>query len=233
MRKLIILIFILNFEVLNAQNLVELEKKKNELTNTVQILNDSLSIINSEINKLRAIEIKRNVADSNLIASVKKDAKIKKVPEPLGEIIATLLEGDKVIILDYDNGYFGVCSKSYCGYMSKIWINRDTAINKFIENKILEKIKLERLKQHQKEKEDADRAVELEQIYMKKFGQEVYSKLKNRHYWIGVTKEMAIVSLGTPSEINKTIGSWGVHEQWVYSNIFLYFENGSLSSYQN
>lgn len=49
----------------------------------------------------------------------------------------------------------------------------------------------------------------------------------------------ALRSLGKPDDINRTVGSWGVKEQWVYKNqygnktIYLYFENGILSSYQN
>ncbi|WP_305825797.1 hypothetical protein [Massilia brevitalea] len=39
---------------------------------------------------------------------------------------------------------------------------------------------------------------------------------------------------GSPQRINRTTGSFGVHEQWVYSGgNFLYFENGVLTSVQN
>ena len=64
-----------------------------------------------------------------------------------------------------------------------------------------------------------------------------------RQGWIriGMTKEMALASWGRPSDINRTVGSWGVHEQWVYSTSpaygsipsnYLYFENGILTTYQ-
>ena len=48
-----------------------------------------------------------------------------------------------------------------------------------------------------------------------------------------MTRELATISLGSPNDINRTVGSWGVHEQWVYYNLYLYFENGILTSYQN
>ena len=48
-----------------------------------------------------------------------------------------------------------------------------------------------------------------------------------------MTKEMAIIALGEPDDINKTVGSWGVHEQWIYNKLYIYFENGKLTSYQN
>lgn len=58
--------------------------------------------------------------------------------------------------------------------------------------------------------------------------------IKQRNYWVGMTEEMARMSLGNPNDINRSVGVWGVHEQWVYEvGINLYFENGRLESYQN
>ena len=40
-------------------------------------------------------------------------------------------------------------------------------------------------------------------------------------------------SWGKPTKINKSVYSWGTHEQWVYPNDnYLYFENGKLTSIQ-
>lgn len=50
---------------------------------------------------------------------------------------------------------------------------------------------------------------------------------------IGMTKSMCRESWGQPDNINKTIGSWGTHEQWVYGNSYLYFEGNKLTSIQN
>ncbi|ABW68311.1 hypothetical protein Dole_2507 [Desulfosudis oleivorans Hxd3] len=51
--------------------------------------------------------------------------------------------------------------------------------------------------------------------------------------FIGMTDEQASLSWGKPNKINKTVGSWGVHEQWIYNNQYLYFENGRLESFQS
>ncbi|PKG41466.1 hypothetical protein, partial [Psychroflexus sp. MES1-P1E] len=67
---------------------------------------------------------------------------------------------------------------------------------------------------------------------LEKYGKETYNKLKKGLYWKGMTKKMALISLGSPNDINKTVGSWGVHEQWVYKNLYLYFESNKLTSYQ-
>ena len=51
---------------------------------------------------------------------------------------------------------------------------------------------------------------------------------------IGMIREMCIMAWGRPTDINRSTGSWGVHEQWVYnSKSFLYLENGILTSLQN
>lgn len=51
---------------------------------------------------------------------------------------------------------------------------------------------------------------------------------------IGFTKAMCIEAWGEPDDINKSTGSWGVHEQWCYSDgSYLYFENGKLTSIDN
>ena len=48
-----------------------------------------------------------------------------------------------------------------------------------------------------------------------------------------MTDEMAVVALGSPKDINRSVGSWGTHEQWVYDGEYLYFENGKLTSWQD
>lgn len=49
---------------------------------------------------------------------------------------------------------------------------------------------------------------------------------------IGMTQKQARLSWGEPDKINKSVGSWGVKEQWVYGYQYLYFSNGKLTSFQ-
>jgi len=48
-----------------------------------------------------------------------------------------------------------------------------------------------------------------------------------------MTTEQVKMSWGSPYDINRTAGSWGIHEQWVYGDKYLYFENGVLTSWQD
>jgi len=39
--------------------------------------------------------------------------------------------------------------------------------------------------------------------------------------------------LAQKQHINRTTGSYGTHEQWVYGGSYLYFQNGVLTTIQN
>lgn len=212
--------------------LKELENKREKVLSQIKILTDSVKNIDLKIYTIKSSEIQKLVNDSTLKATVRSGAKLKKTGSPLGELIRTLIEDKEVVILDYKDDYFGVCTDSICGYMSELWIKRNDKISAFVKTKEEER-KLKRLQREQKLKEKKAEYAELEKKYIKKYGQNTYYKLQEGYYWIGMDKEMATISLGSPNDINRTVGAWGVHEQWVYDNFYLYFENGKLTSYQN
>jgi hypothetical protein len=59
--------------------------------------------------------------------------------------------------------------------------------------------------------------------------------LRERTTEIGMTKDEIELLYGEPAQINRTGGTFGIHEQWVYpdSNEYLYFENGKLTAWQD
>jgi len=57
-----------------------------------------------------------------------------------------------------------------------------------------------------------------------------------------MTEEQVIFSWGMPKSTSRSVGSWGVHKQWIYepsfqhrrySDTYLSFENGILTSYSD
>lgn len=227
-----ILIILVTINSLYSQEnkVKELELKKEDLLKQINVLQDSVKIVESLITLEKSKEIRLMLTDSSFRATARSNAKLKKNPNVFGELITTLTQDTEVVILDYKDGYFGVCADSVCGYMSDAWINKDQKITAFIKVKEAEERELKRLEEEQRLKEQ--KAVEMG--YIKKYGQKTYDKLKQGYYWTGMTREMATISLGSPSDKNRTVGSWGVHEQWVYgNNLYLYFENGKLTSWQD
>ena len=62
----------------------------------------------------------------------------------------------------------------------------------------------------------------------------------NNKVTLGMTKDQVMLSWGQPDDINRTVGSWGVNEQWVYKKSrdmsnwkYLYLKNGRLTSWQD
>ena len=166
MKNLVFLILIFSSFMFLGQenNISELENKKKEIINQINILNDSIKIIDLEINAIKSIEIQKMITNSTLKATVQKGAKLKKNPDVFSELIIVLLEDKEVTILDYFDGYFGVCTDSICGYMSGLWINQNNKINEFIRLKEDEKKELERLENEQKIKIQKAEWAKLEKI---------------------------------------------------------------------
>ena len=54
---------------------------------------------------------------------------------------------------------------------------------------------------------------------------------------LGFTPEQVLLARGKPSRKNRSVGSWGVHEQWVYeyygATHYLHFEGDKLTSWQD
>ena len=217
-----------------AERIKQLENSKKQISEKIILLNDSIKRIELKINSLKSKDFQKSISDSSLIAVAIKNAKIKKTPDIMGEIILTLDEDKQVVILDYHNEFYGVRIGSICGYMNDNWIVRNDKIIEFVKMKKQQEEEIERLKKEGKLKKEEAEYAKIEQTYLKKYGKVVYEKLKKGYYWIGMTEEMALISLGSPNDNNRSVGSWGVHEQWVYSNgLYLYFENGKLKSYQD
>lgn len=50
---------------------------------------------------------------------------------------------------------------------------------------------------------------------------------------IGMTSEQVEASCGKPPYgVNSTVTAYGKHEQWCYEDLYLYFDNGILVSFQ-
>lgn len=85
-----------------------------------------------------------------------------------------------------------------------------------------------------KRKEEAEKArIEREQRIRAQYDKRYADLILAGKVCIGMTSTMCREAWGYPSDINRTTGSWGVHEQWVYGYRYLYFENGILTTIQD
>lgn len=179
---------------------------------------------------------------------------IKKEPEGY-DIICKINTGDKVKVVEVLSDFYKVYFNNIYGYVSKEALEKEEVVLakneerqrkrdeekaqeiKIEQQKNADAIKVEQQKNAEakiadlkKQEANAKRKATL----ISKYGQESGLKIFNRKIWLGATKEMVIESWGKPDEVNRSIGVWGVHEQWVYdNNQYIYFENGVLTSWQD
>ena len=232
MNRLIILLTLLSNIVFAQENsnIDKLYKSKDSVKRQIKSLEDTLVKIDNAIANEKAKQFLKNSAGQTIYGTTTPGAKLKKSPDPIESPFMTFSTATKVRILDYSNGYFGIRADTAYGYMNELWIVKDSAVKKFYDAKILEENMLKNLAL---EKDELEKKKQ-EQRYIKAWGKAKYDRVKRGEYWIGMTREIGMLSLGYPDKINSTVGSWGVHEQWVYKNgTYLYFENDILTSYQH
>ena len=85
-----------------------------------------------------------------------------------------------------------------------------------------------------------DISKKINQIFYKSSPYKMWTKKINKHIeegkiFIGMSAEQVVASWGEPDDINRSVGRWGVHEQWVYrsASTYLYFEGDKLTSFQD
>jgi hypothetical protein len=236
--------------ITKSQDNEKIEILKNDifrLENEIKMKSDSLNVAKSQL-KTFFLSIDFN---SELFAVIEISCSINQ-EHGWGNILTMLYKNDTVSIIDYcDSGYWYVEKNWVRGYINEIyfkksdslesykaqWKLKEAAMEPVRERAKQESIKLRdaQLKATNKQKEETNKQKEeaRRSRIIKTYGNEIGQKILERKFWIGMTNKMAKESLGNPDEINRTVGSWGVHEQWVYGNTYLYFENSVLTSYQN
>jgi hypothetical protein len=84
-----------------------------------------------------------------------------------------------------------------------------------------------------KKKATDARAAHIKLVTSKPWPSDVKTAILEKKVFIGMTAEQARLAWGKPQNINRSVYSFGVHEQWVYgSGNYLYFENDKLTSLQ-
>lgn len=205
----------LNIKIDSLENLKkELNKKIDELNNDRKRIEDKILSIKSEIEKSK---IEKDSLGFHYTLALDFNGGLKDEPGIFGNKIIEIKKNDSVKVYNwYKKYYFKASYKGKIGYIFEEGIKIDKKLTEFIVNNV--------------RKTDTKFAYLIEE-----YGLKLAYKLKSGTYWRGMSKKMAIDGVGKPDEINKTTGSWGIHEQWVYrkKGIYLYFENGKLTSYQD
>ena len=104
-------------------------------------------------------------------------------------------------------------------------------LKKYKQDKV--KREQEQNKQDKVKREQEQNKQEQRRVYLKAKFPKNYENILNHKYWIGMTKEMLIASIGEPQDINRTITKYSTQEQWVYSTGYFYFDGSILTTIQD
>lgn len=199
----------LNLTYSQKNEIKTLNKIKSDLIEKKNKISDSIKKIDIRLNFLENKKDEINAENRNYTKTfTRSKAKVKNKPEIFGDVIGFIPKGTEIKVFDYFDTYWLIEKDSIKGYTSEMYLKNNLEMNKI------------------KEKHDKNEILE-------KYGESIANKIFNHRIWIGMTKDMAKLSIGTPIDINRSTGSWGISEQWIYKNKYLYFENGELTSWQD
>lgn len=222
----ILFLSIININVGLSQPNEVLKLRIDSLNGELQIINSQIELLYQKRNNINGqiFDLKQKIENNNIEFQEENGIPVLINQfggilrnKPSGDEISKIPTGDTVFVFNwYEEPYFKVSYKGKIGFISYASLTENKKIKELVyKDLVKENPRLARLTQ--------------------KYGKEIAKKLINGEYWIGMTTAMATESLGSPDDVNKSTGSWGIHEQWVYDKkkLYLYFENGKLSSFQN
>jgi len=231
---LLIYLLPLSFVAHGQYKIDSLNQIKNKVMNQILDLNKFLITIDSQIKIQQNLLLLTEIKGGTIYGICKDSVSLRVFPEIESDVTIKLYKGDRVKIIDYSKGFVGVCKDSFCGYVSDVFLEKTEEVVNFVKYHENKEVELERSYSNANSKEHLNELNNIKNRVIKKHGQTKYNKLTQGYYWLGIDTDMAIVALGYPEKVNRSVGVWGVHEQWIYGNgLYLYFENGILTSYQD
>ncbi|PCJ57918.1 MAG: hypothetical protein COA65_08645 [Rhodospirillaceae bacterium] len=167
-----------------------------------------------------------SLAQAQVKGVLSRDCVFKESIDFASPVIKTIYKGQSVILFKLEDVFFSAEYEGRKGYIVDACFKFTDEFLSFYERE-LERVKSEEDEQKRMERQQWNISI------VETFGKIDGNKILKHEYWLGMTSAMASNSLGYPKDINKSVGSWGIHEQWVYNDLYLYFENGTLTSYQD
>jgi hypothetical protein len=151
--------------------------------------------------------------------------------------VKLLKKAEKISLVDFNENFYTVVHEDDTLFLYYPFITDTDEIRKFktARNEYHAKanaLKKEAAREVQALKEADAFKLKVKQ-YSEKFGEQFAYKIANKEIAIGMTKEMVRASIGSPDKINSTRTATSTHEQWVYKNKYIYFDDGVLTTIQS
>lgn len=214
---LFFLIVAINSNAQEIDSLVSIENLiQSKLDSLEVIISNNQSIRDSLENQLTIIKIKIETLDegnfqNNGIKTTVGYLGTEIRDAPFGKKFMKINKGDTVYVIGIEDNFYRIKYNDVTGFVGQHYLEESQELEQYLKDK---NPKLESL--------------------INRYGEVDGRKIYNGRIWIGMTDSQARISIGRPNDINRSVGEWGTHEQWVYNDgRYLYFENGKLTSWQN
>jgi hypothetical protein len=216
--------------VYGQESPVLIDEKLDSLQQLRKAKQAELNLIDSHINQLEQKKLSNQLSDKyrgGVAVYCKVPTKLYQKRGTWSEIIDTVPQGYTLLAYDYQSNYYLVEFDTLIGYVFTLDVE---TIEKRVDRLEREK---RRTEQTQKQRQETIALQnERKRILINKYGSDKGLRIFNGKIWLGMSMEMVADSWGDPSRINKSVGSWGVSEQWIYYGSYLYIRNGTLTSWQ-
>jgi vacuolar-type H+-ATPase subunit I/STV1 len=225
-----------------AQSKSEILKGLDSLNAEKETLIQQLDKINQSIasfeqKKLQAI--KKEKYSAGVPIYCRNPTKLYQERKTWSTIIDTIPKSMTLLAYDYESNYYFVEFDTLYGFVFAMDIETVERRTERLEKEAVKRRNKQQERNRQVAQNSADREAQRKkqearrQTLIAKYGNSIGDKLSRKEIWLGMAKELVRESRGEPSKVNRSIGSWGEHEQWVYPNANLYIRNGILSSWQD
>lgn len=208
-------------------------------------LENQIKEIDNRLNELYQQKHEATIAQnaSGHFAVTKSSAKLYNMPvaNELRKVVAEIPKGTRLLITKWERACLRTNFGGKTGYLFPHQLEFDNPEA----YKALKEESQRLVREGKAEKADWEYLLDDQQAAAEKKRKERLSKLTSKYgkiaalkivegkVWIGMTKEMMIESWGQPEDINRSVGSWGVHEQCIYGDTYVYVENGKVASWQD
>jgi len=207
-----------------------LQKERIELNKGIQLIENEIKLLNAK----KIIAIKDQEFARGVSLFTKQDVKIYLERASYSKVTGTLAKNTMIMAYDKALGYYMIEHDSLMGFVSFMDVETlDQRSERAEEDKLRTgRIALAQKRSlEQKQEDEAKRQKRREQL-TDKYGETLAQRIINGEIWLGMTAQMVIDSWGYPAKNNKSVGSWGVNEQWIFPSAYLYLKNGILNSWQ-
>jgi len=213
---------------------------------TIGFLLDSYIVSNAEVERFKEAAGLQRDKRQKKIESVKVwvkvlTANVRREPTTTAEITNSLERGEILFVQESHESWLKVMFSNNPDNEAKKYQSLADLENSYSQGWIHESlVTKKKVRKASLEEKNRQAFIKSRQAFVgknKHLAQRFKNAILNGQILLGMSQGMVIASWGHPDDINKSVGSYGVHEQWIYSyystdRYLLYFENDVLTSWQ-